>query len=133
MTTLRGIEVRIVAIVLASGAMFGGASLVDPHPALAEQCVGSNGREAQDFSDVQYVTNIDSCKANELVDDYGRVKDASGLAGALGAKWWPVGTVTGAFFAWAWNNQEHIKGAAAAGRGVQFTQVNGIIMEASPQ
>jgi hypothetical protein len=101
-TALRGIAVRLTATVLASATMIGGASLINPQIAFAEQCVGRNERVAEDFSDVQYSVNIDSCRAQKLVDAYGDAKDASGLAGALGAKWWPVGTASGVIFAWAW-------------------------------
>lgn len=129
----RGIMLRVTTMTLATGLLFGGIALTDPHPAFAQACVGENERVAQDFSDVGYTIKIDSCHAAALVDSYGDVKDAAGLAGALGAKWWPVGVASGIFFAWAWNNQAEIKSAAAAGRGVQFDQQNGIIHLAEPQ
>lgn len=76
---------------------------------------------------------IDSCQTQQLVDAYGNAKDASGLAGALGAKWWPVGAVSGVFFASAWNNQVKVKNAAVAGRGIELILVHGVIIRARPQ
>jgi hypothetical protein len=132
-TTLRGTAVRLCAAVLASAIMIGGATLIDPQLAFAQQCMGRNERVALDYSDVSYSIRMDSCKAQQLVDTYGDVKDAAGLTGALAAKWWPVGTVSGVFFGWAWNNQAQVRGAAAAGRGVEFLQLNGVIVQARPQ
>jgi hypothetical protein len=43
-TALRGIAVRLTATVLASATMIGGASLINPQIAFAEQCVGRNER-----------------------------------------------------------------------------------------
>mgnify|MGYP006954548309 CR=1 FL=1 len=34
---------------------------------------------------------VDSCKTQEMIDAYANVKDATGLAGLLGSKYWPVG------------------------------------------
>lgn len=113
--------------------MVGGASLIDPQVAFAQQCVGRTERVNLDYNDVSYAVKVDSCKAQQLVDAYGNVKDEAGLAGLLGARWWPVGVASGVFFAWAWNNQAQVKGAAAAGRGVEFIQAHGVIVEARPQ
>jgi hypothetical protein len=107
--------------------------LANSNLAFAAGCVGVNDRVAQDVSDVGYTIKVDSCKATELVDAYGDVKDAAGLAGALGARWWPVGTAGGVLFGWAWHNQAAVKRAATAGRGVQFDMQNGIVHLAEPQ
>jgi hypothetical protein len=132
-TTLRRTAARSCIAFLATVIVVGGASFIDPHPAFAQQCVGRNERVNLDYNDVGYSVKIDSCKAQELVDAYGDVKDAAGLAGALGAKWWPVGAASGVLFAWAWNNQAQVKGAAAAGRGVEFDMMHGVVMNAGPQ
>jgi hypothetical protein len=132
-TTLRGTAARLCAALLASAIMIGSASLIDPQLAFAQSCAGRNERVNIDYVDVARAVKIDSCKAQQLVDTYGDVKDAAGLAGALGAKWWPVGTASGVLFAWAWNNQAQVRGAAAAGRGVEFLELHGIITEARPQ
>jgi hypothetical protein len=95
--------------------------------------VRRNERVALDLNDVSHLVRLDSCKAQELVDAYGNVKDASGLAGALGAQWWPVGTAGGVLVGWARHNQAQVKGAAAAGRGAEFLLVNGVVMQAHPQ
>lgn len=76
---------------------------------------------------------VDSCKVGELIDGYGRVKDANGLAGLLGAKWWPVGAAAGLFFGWAWGNQEAVKSCAAPGTGIKFTEATGIVTACSAQ
>jgi hypothetical protein len=131
--TLCGTVARLCAAVLASVVMVGGASVIDPQLASAQECVGDNERVNLDYNDVSYLVKIDSCKAQELVDTYGDVKDAAGLAGALGAKWWPVGTASGVLFAWAWNNQAQVRGAAAAGRGVEFVMAHGVVVDARPQ
>lgn len=132
-TTVRCTAVRLCAVVLASAITIGSASLINPRLAFAEQCVGSNEKIWWDNRDVEHTVKIDSCKANELVDAYGDVKDAAGLTGALGAKWWPVGVASGIFFEWAWSNQAEIKSAAAAGRGVEFDDEYGIVRRARPQ
>ncbi|MGH8964557.1 MAG: hypothetical protein ACRDXB_04395, partial [Actinomycetes bacterium] len=85
------------------------------------------------YNNVSYLVRIDSCKAQELVDAFGQVKDAAGLSGALGAKWWPVGVAGGVLFAWAWHNQNMVKNAAAAGTGVEFVMAHGIVVTAEPQ
>jgi hypothetical protein len=132
-TTIRGAAVRFCTAILASVILIGGASIIAPPPAFAQQCVGRTERVSIDYVDVAYAVKIDSCKAQELVDTYGDVKDAAGLAGALGAKWWPVGTASGILFAWAWNNQAKVKGAATAGRGVEFLELHGVVSQARPQ
>lgn len=68
-----------------------------------------------------------------MVDAYGQVKDAAGLGGLLGAKWWPAGVTGGIFFAWAWSNQNAIKNCAANGSGIQFEKINGFVSGCSPQ
>jgi hypothetical protein len=95
--------------------------------------VGINERVNTDFSDVHHLTKIDSCKAEELMDAYGDVKDAAGLAALLGARWWPVGTASAVFYAWSWNNQALVREAARAGRGVEFVDANGVIRQARPE
>lgn len=133
MMVLSGVRIRILASVVISGVMFGGLSVAGPYVAFAEQCVGTNEREPLDNDGVSFSVKINSCKAQELVDAYGDAKDAAGLVGALGAKWWPVGIASGVFFGWSWQNQSQVKGAAAAGRGVEFLEVEGVIMQARAQ
>lgn len=132
-TTLRGAAARPCTAILAIAIVAGSASLLDPPAAFAEQCVGTTERINTDVMDVEHLVKLDSCKAQELVDAYGDAKDASGLVGALGARWWPVGVAGGVFFEWAWSNQAKVKRAAAAGRGVEFRDEHGIIQDAEPQ
>lgn len=129
----RDTAVRLRAAALASAIMIGGASFLAPQTAFAQQCVGDTEKVSLDFSDVHHLVKIDSCKAEELVDAYGNVKDEAGLVAMLGARWWPVGVASGVLFAWAWNNQAEVKRAAAAGRGVEFDETMGIVMNARPQ
>jgi hypothetical protein len=131
--TIHSTAVRFCTALLASMILIGGASFAAPPPAFAQQCIGRTERVSIDYVDVAYAVKIDSCKAQELVDSYGDVKDAAGLAGALGAKWWPVGTASGILFAWAWNNQAQVKRAATGGRGVEFLELHGVISQARPQ
>ncbi|MGQ0577125.1 MAG: hypothetical protein ACT4RN_23420 [Pseudonocardia sp.] len=124
---------RIATVVaLATTAAVFGAGPVSASPAslnpvgpiaFAQQCIGENGTESFQI-ELAYI-KIDSCRAQELVDSYGNAKDAAGLTGALGAKWWPVGVASGAFFAWAWLNQSQIKSAAAADSGQANLPVGG--------
>jgi len=132
-TARNGTAGRLCTTALATAFMIGGASFIAPQTAAAQQCVGVNERLNTDVSDVHHLTKIDSCKAEELMDAYGDVKDAAGLAALLGAKWWPVGTASAVFFGWAWNNQAQVRGAARAGQGVEFVDANGVIMRARPQ
>ncbi|MBD8020983.1 hypothetical protein [Brevibacterium gallinarum] len=76
---------------------------------------------------------IDSCKASKLVDAYGNAKDASGLAGLLGAKWWPAGVVAGVFYGWAWKNQSAVKKCASKGTGIKFKEVGGVVTGCTAQ
>lgn len=133
MPTLRRTATRFCVAILASTTLTAASSLIDPQLAFAQQCVGRTERISIDYVDVAYAVKVDSCKAQELVDAYGDVKDAAGLAGALGAKWWPIGTASGVFFAWAWNNQAQVRGAATAGRGVEFLELHGVVSQARPQ
>ena len=130
---MRRAAARLCATVLASVVAIGGVSAIDPEFAFAQECVGVDERLNTDFSDVHHLVMIDSCKALELVDAYGNVKDTAGLAAMLGAKWWPVGVSSAALFGWAWNNQAQVRGAARAGQGVEFVSANGVIMRARPQ
>ena len=80
------IAAALVACVVATGA--GVATGVQSVEASA--CKGSNSRK-NIFADPHtgseaWEVKIDSCKASKLVDAYGNAKDASGLAGLLGAK-----------------------------------------------
>ena len=129
----RDTAVRLCAAALASAILVGGASFIAPQTAFAQECVGANERVALDFSDVHYLIKIDSCKAEELMDAYGDVKDAAGLAALLVARWWPVGTSSAIFYAWAWNNQAKVRDAARAGQGVEFDQAMGVVVNARPQ
>jgi hypothetical protein len=76
---------------------------------------------------------VDSCKVQQLIDSYGQVKDAAGLAGLLGAGYWPVGVTGGLFYGWAWLNQGLIKDCANAGSGIKFREINGIVSGCSGQ
>jgi hypothetical protein len=132
-TTLRGTAVRLCAVFLASAIMVGGVSLIDSQFAFAQQCEGRTERVNLDYNDVTHAVKIDSCKAQQLVDAYGNVKDEAGLMGLLGARWWPIGAASGVLFGWAWNNQAKVKGAATAGRGVEFIESHGVVVTARPQ
>ncbi len=130
---MSGARVRTMLSVLVLTALAGTGVLACPGRAFAEQCVGVNGMELISMGGETMSGKMDSCQAQQLVDAYGNAKDASGLAGALGAKWWPVGVVSGVFFASAWNNQVKVKNAAAAGRGIELILIHGVIIRARPQ
>jgi hypothetical protein len=129
----RGVTARLCATFAAAVIMVGGVALISPQLAFAQECVGRTERVNLDYNDVILAVKINSCKAQQLVDAYGNVKDEAGLMGLLGARWWPVGAASGVLFAWAWNNQSKVKGAASAGRGVEFIEAHGVIVTARPQ
>lgn len=114
-----------------------GVSVGTAQSASAASCKGSNSRDlvvADPRTGGQtWDVKVDSCKANQLVDAYGKAKDAAGLVGMLGAKWWPVGVTSGITFGWAWANQESVKSCASKGTGIKFKEVNGVVMSCSAQ
>lgn len=116
----------VVAVVVALGVGVGASE-----PAQAAPCKGNNTRSIVTFDYSTGVTvediQIDSCKVKSLIAKYGVVKDATGLASALGAKFWPVGVASGVVFAWAWNNQAQLQGCSKKGTGVRLRQWAGII------
>jgi hypothetical protein len=103
-----------------------------PQAAQAATCKGNNSRVLVTFDYTTGVTvedtSIDSCKVKTLIAKYGTVKDAAGLAGLLGARFWPVGATAGVLFAWAWNNQSQLIGCSKSGKGVRVRQWAGIVV-----
>ncbi|MCT1368013.1 hypothetical protein [uncultured Kocuria sp.] len=128
----RTTSILTASAVIASG-LFGATALTTPSMAA---CNGSNSRDvvsADPMGGETHDVKIDSCKVQELIDGYSNVKDAAGLTGLLGAAWWPAGVVAGTFFGWAWANQSAVKDCAKDGKGVSFTEVNGIVTSCSAQ
>ena len=106
-------------------------------PAFAEECKGENSSEitsvdAMNGGQTEEI-KVDSCKTQEMIDAYANVKDAAGLAGLLGSKYWPVGVSGGVLLGWAWANQNALKDCAKDGNGVTYTQINGIVTGCSSQ
>lgn len=128
--------VRLTAMLLVAALAVFGLQAAGALPAEAA-CKGKNVRTLVqiDYSTgvTVYDVKIDSCKASQLVGKYGTVRDATGLAGALGSKWWPVGVASGVFYAWAWANQSKLKKCAKGGKGVNFREWAGIITSCSSQ
>lgn len=119
--------------ILATGLIGAGAA----SPAFAEECKGENSSKV---TSVDFVTGgqteeikVDSCKTQEMIDAYANVKDGAGLAGLLGARYWPAGVSAGVLFGWAWANQSAVKDCAKGGNGVSYTQINGIVTGCSSQ
>ncbi|MEU4014303.1 hypothetical protein AB0E56_03470 [Microbacterium sp. NPDC028030] len=116
---------------MAAIALIAGLTVGSPTIAEAATCAGINSRTIVTFD---YSTGvavedimIDSCKVKTLISKYGVVKDAAGLAGLLGAGFWPAGVTAGALFGWAWNNQSQLIGCSSGGRGVRLRQWAGLI------
>lgn len=124
---------RLLASALTVLLLAGGGVLTSISSALAQQCVGVNERVPLDQMLVTYSVKVDSCKVEELVGAYGQVMNASGLAGLLGARWWPVGVGAGVFFGWAWDNQNRVRECAAAGSGIEFIETQGFVNGCSAQ
>lgn len=124
---------RLLASALTVLLLAGGGILASTPSALAQECVGANDRVPLDQLLVSYSVKVDSCKVEELVGAYGQVMNAAGLAGLLGARWWPVGVGAGAFFGWAWENQNRVRECAAAGSGIEFLETQGFVTGCSPQ
>ena len=122
----RRFAAAIVATALVSAILIG-----TPAAAFAGPCRGNNSRTLVTFDYSTGVTvediRIDSCKVKTLISKYGVVKDAAGLAGLLGARFWPVGVTAGVFFGWAWNNQSQLIGCSRSGKGIRLRQWAGII------
>jgi len=122
----RRFAAAIVATALVSAILIG-----TPAAAVAGPCRGNNSRTLVTFDYSTGVTvediRIDSCKVKTLISKYGVVKDAAGLAGLLGARFWPVGVTAGVVFGWAWNNQSQLIGCSRSGKGVRLRQWAGII------
>lgn len=122
---------RRVPAAVAAGTLV--ATLLVGIPAVADAapCLGNNSRTLVTFDYSTGVTvediRIDSCKVKTLISKYGVVKDAAGLAGLLGARFWPVGVTSGIVFGWAWNNQSQLIGCSRSGKGVRLRQWAGII------
>lgn len=132
-TFTKGMSTAMTTAVLAAS-LLGVGAVTQP---AAAACSGENSRNVVvvdpatggETTDVK----IDSCKTQELIDAYGKVKDGAGLTGLLGAKWWPAGVTAGVFFGWAWLNQDTLKDCASKGTGVKFTEINGIVTGCSAQ
>lgn len=122
---------RTVTAGAAALALTAGAAITIAAPAPAEECVGTNDRVQITYDTAE--VRMDSCQARDLVNAYGDVKDATGLATMFGAKWPQVSWLGGVFFAWAWNNEARIKECEVAHTGVTYSEINGIIVSCSPQ
>lgn len=87
-----------------SGALLAtGVAGISAAPAQAA-CSGENSRDAVSVDPMTggeiHDVKVESCKAQQLIDGYGNVKGGAGLAGLLGAGWWPAGVTGGLFFGW---------------------------------
>lgn len=126
-----------VATLLAGAVLAGGGAVAAVAPPADAACKGKNERElvslATQTDTETYSVKVDSCRASKMVNDFGNAKDAAGLAGMLGAKWWPAGAASGVFFGWAWNNQSEIKGCESKHTGIKFKEINGMITSCSAQ
>ncbi|GAA3663383.1 hypothetical protein [Microbacterium marinilacus] len=129
--TLLASAALAVAVIAAPQAA-SAAETSTPQAATAAACNGVNKQEwvlypdPNTGADVQDIY-IDSCKVDDLIAAYGNAKDAAGLAGALGAAWWPAGVASGVMFAWAWNNQSQLIGCGSADNGIRIRVATGII------
>ncbi|MCF2573212.1 hypothetical protein [Brevibacterium sp. UCMA 11754] len=102
-------------------------------------CKGSNARKAVGAGGGgmnpvdKYEVKMDSCAASKLVDGFDDATSASGLIDVLGAKWWPVSFSTAPIIAWAWKNKTAVRTCEKSGKGIKFTESNGMITNCKSQ
>lgn len=121
---------KIAVMSIAVSALAVGTVGLTTAPAQAA-CVGDNGRNQITWDTAE--VKMDSCVSRDLVNAYGDVKDATGLATMIGTKWSGVGYLSAPFFGWAWRNGSAVRGCEVDHTGITYTEINGIIVSCAPQ
>lgn len=127
---------KAIIAAVASTAVLSAGLIAGPASPSEAACKGSTSSKVVSTDENGGQTKqvkINSCKAKDLVKAYDSAKNASGLAGMLGAKWWPVGVAGGAFYGWAWANQSAVEKCSKSGKGIQFTEYAGTVMGCESQ
>ena len=117
--------VTVFATLVGFGVLGGAAA-----PAQAA-CVGENARHQVTWDTAE--VKMDSCVSRDLVNAYGDVGSATGLATLIGAKWPGVSYLMAPFYAWAWNNGARVRDCEVAHTGITFNEISGIIVGCTSQ
>lgn len=136
---------------LAGAAMAAGALMMTASPASAEHdpgvggaaggaagaaagsaiCQGENERQQAVYNEA--LVKMDSCNAEELVELYDATGSVWSAADNVANKNLVARLATTSFKMWATFNQEQLEQCAAAGTGIQWQEINGLVFGCEAQ